>query len=96
MPDKDNTKINIIKPDGRIMQGTREELKNLQILGDYREEGASDLAYRQGEAQTERDYSTITDKLKTAGMGAISGATDRKSTRLNSSHEFVSRMPSSA
>ena len=75
MPDKDNTKINIIKPDGRIMQGTREELKNLQILGDYREEGASDLAYRQGEAQTERDYSTTTDKLKTAGMGVISGAT---------------------
>ena len=26
----------------------------------------------------------------------IGGAEDRKSTRLNSSHEFVSRMPSSA
>ena len=26
----------------------------------------------------------------------ITGGTDRKSTRLNSSHEFVSRMPSSA
>ena len=36
-----------------------------------------------------------------AGVGEISesdpdGSTDRKSTRLNSSHEFVSRMPSSA
>ena len=30
------------------------------------------------------------------GMRSISGSTDRKSTRLNSSHEFVSRMPSSA
>ena len=27
---------------------------------------------------------------------ATSGATDRKSTRLNSSHEWISRMPSSA
>ena len=27
---------------------------------------------------------------------AIGGSRDRKSTRLNSSHEFVSRMPSSA
>ena len=29
-------------------------------------------------------------------MRGISFASDRKSTRLNSSHEFVSRMPSSA
>ena len=28
--------------------------------------------------------------------GAAGGFLDRKSTRLNSSHEFVSRMPSSA
>ena len=27
---------------------------------------------------------------------SLEGAIDRKSTRLNSSHEFVSRMPSSA
>ena len=34
------------------------------------------------------------------GVGVLVGVTvtetDRKSTRLNSSHEFVSRMPSSA
>ena len=30
------------------------------------------------------------------GMNLFVQATDRKSTRLNSSHEFVSRMPSSA
>ena len=29
-------------------------------------------------------------------MGEAASARDRKSTRLNSSHEFVSRMPSSA
>ena len=31
-----------------------------------------------------------------AGRMFILGVQDRKSTRLNSSHEFVSRMPSSA
>ena len=31
-----------------------------------------------------------------AVLQAFGKATDRKSTRLNSSHEFVSRMPSSA
>ena len=42
-----------------------------------------------------RDLYEIADKLKTDA--AIKGAVlDRKSTRLNSSHEFVSRMPSSA
>ena len=29
-------------------------------------------------------------------IGVASATSDRKSTRLNSSHEFVSRMPSSA
>ena len=47
----------------------------------------------------------ITDALKVAGLDNFSeqereammqAAKDRKSTRLNSSHEFVSRMPSSA
>ena len=32
----------------------------------------------------------------TRGPGSRRTAADRKSTRLNSSHEFVSRMPSSA
>ena len=31
-----------------------------------------------------------------AGLPGADPQTDRKSTRLNSSHEFVSRMPSSA
>ena len=30
------------------------------------------------------------------GLQFLNAAPDRKSTRLNSSHEFVSRMPSSA
>ena len=41
-------------------------------------------------------YVTDTDfDLKFAGGGGFSGS-DRKSTRLNSSHERLSRMPSSA
>ena len=31
-----------------------------------------------------------------AASGAVAGLVDRKSTRLNSSHEWISRMPSSA
>ena len=41
--------------------------------------------------QTEEIYAENYDKLLLSP-----GAEDRKSTRLNSSHEFVSRMPSSA
>ena len=50
------------------------------------------LAYK-GEKQMARkalEYLTANAKLRAAGK------IDRKSTRLNSSHEFVSRMPSSA
>ena len=46
-----------------------------------------------------REYSKNADALAagtTNPMGYRDWETDRKSTRLNSSHEFVSRMPSSA
>ena len=36
------------------------------------------------------------DKLRSQGIDVVDFGADRKSTRLNSSHEFVSRMPSSA
>ena len=39
-------------------------------------------------------YYSIVDLKLNNGLGAVTQ--DRKSTRLNSSHEFVSRMPSSA
>ena len=47
------------------------------------------------------DYSDLANKVAKTYNFDTSGAyrdweTDRKSTRLNSSHEFVSRMPSSA
>ena len=50
-------------------------------------------------SDTERE--TKRDERYTAGIDSGSASTDvvildRKSTRLNSSHEFVSRMPSSA
>ena len=40
----------------------------------------------------------VTDKDALQALGArnLDGAVDRKSTRLNSSHEWISRMPSSA
>ena len=38
----------------------------------------------------------LTTTIKVLAILAMSTALDRKSTRLNSSHEFVSRMPSSA
>ena len=44
-----------------------------------------------------RDHNVIEPAhLLTALLDQPGGGTDRKSTRLNSSHEFVSRMPSSA
>ena len=40
------------------------------------------------------DYEANTDKL--VRLGDVVDQLDRKSTRLNSSHEWISRMPSSA
>ena len=68
-------KINIISPNGTILQGTREELKRLQLLGDYKEEGSDALLDRRGEAQTEANYSGALDKVSTFGKGVYSGAT---------------------
>ena len=49
--------------------------------------------YREGEGQLEI-FTDLNLALKPGEIVALVG--DRKSTRLNSSHEFVSRMPSSA
>ena len=38
----------------------------------------------------------LKEKAGGSEVGALLNQIDRKSTRLNSSHEFVSRMPSSA
>ena len=43
-----------------------------------------------------RSGAVTTFDVSAAGTGSGQGTLDRKSTRLNSSHEFVSRMPSSA
>ena len=39
---------------------------------------------------------TVAEPITINGTGVSSGGADRKSTRLNSSHEWISRMPSSA
>ena len=55
---------------------------------------AQDEAHR---AETKTSRSPLGDVLVTQGKPRYRDwETDRKSTRLNSSHEFVSRMPSSA
>ena len=41
------------------------------------------------------DSDIISDEIKNIG-GRVIKSQDRKSTRLNSSHEWISRMPSSA
>ena len=38
----------------------------------------------------------VADTLNAAGINTLHDETDRKSTRLNSSHFLLSRMPSSA
>ena len=43
----------------------------------------------------ERGLQWVKEQVETA-LGETEDYIDRKSTRLNSSHEFVSRMPSSA
>ena len=44
-----------------------------------------------------RPNSSVAESIRNIAYALLSGADgDRKSTRLNSSHEFVSRMPSSA
>ena len=45
----------------------------------------------------QNDHSAIEDSVKNVALAWLSaGLKDRKSTRLNSSHSSVSRMPSSA
>ena len=54
-------------------------------------------------AISRRDFLKVTGAVGAAGLlaacggnGGAASSTDRKSTRLNSSHEWISRMPSSA
>ena len=42
------------------------------------------------------DFAAMRERLETAEAIVLVGGRDRKSTRLNSSHEWISRMPSSA
>jgi len=73
--DRQDEVVNIVRPDGSVTQGTRKQLANLQTLGNYQEEGINARQARNTEDATRETYSTGLDKLKTAGMGAISGAT---------------------
>jgi hypothetical protein len=69
-----NDTINIIRPDGSVTSGTRDELKKLQLLGDYKEETATDKKFRESESATKEMYSGTGDKVKTFASGVASGA----------------------
>ena len=72
------------------------------LSGSYPNRLASDRAARQSwyladgtRVDTEQE-SAASCRQQLSARIALKANTDRKSTRLNSSHEFVSRMPSSA
>lgn len=73
--DKSPDKINIIRPDGTTFAGTAEQLKNLQLLGNYKQETLDDAQLRLRDEADKRAFSTNTEKLKTVGEGLLSGAT---------------------
>ena len=75
------------------------ELKVLGVLIKYSNGGCIGLGlevvkeYRKEAGVTESNFSTCVHRLVKKG---VISKEDRKSTRLNSSHEIPSRMPSSA
>ena len=55
------------------------------------------ISYGEGVERVFPIYSPLIDSIKVIRRGKVRRAKlDRKSTRLNSSHEWISRMPSSA
>ena len=85
---------------------TLEETNNCEIIDELIRQGRSFAMYRNpGEEEPHFLMQTCGEVHLIRKMEDLNGRTgfviapfrvDRKSTRLNSSHEFVSRMPSSA
>ena len=78
----------------QFQQETRASIQNLS-----NQMGQMATAISQLEAQNSRKLPSqmiINPRENASAIVLRSGKEDRKSTRLNSSHEFVSRMPSSA
>ena len=74
-----------------------EEKADLVVLDMKTPGGALDVTFEIMEAIAKFQGRTLTFVNNEAlSAGAFISATDRKSTRLNSSHEWISRMPSSA
>ena len=61
--------------------------KMIEEAGNYKKTASVDIRYKK---------SNNVKKIIAAGIVAAAAVTDRKSTRLNSSHKHRSRMPSSA
>lgn len=68
-------KINIVSPNGKVFQGTREELEHLQLLGGYKEETPDEQLERQTEDYKENYYNTPGQKAIATLEGVNSALT---------------------
>ena len=90
--------------DGRVVKGINFlELKDagdpVEVAKKYNEQGADELAFLDITASSDNRgliLDIIENVAKEVFIPLTVGGGDRKSTRLNSSHSSVSRMPSSA
>ena len=79
-------------PDGLLTNNGTEI--DATLLADYRNTGGFDIiGSGRTKLESEEDFLKALDTAKSRNLTAL---VDRKSTRLNSSHEWISRMPSSA
>lgn len=79
MPDK---QINIVRPDGSIIQGTPNELARLKLLGNYKEETPEENTSRLVEQKKTEDQDTLSSRFGAAISGGFSGLTGGLSDEL--------------
>ena len=102
MSDKELKRLSVLQEicDQRITQSQAAQLLHIserqirRLLQKYKAQGPAALAHA---ARGQISNSRLPEELRLKCLNIVSDQLqDRKSTRLNSSHEFVSRMPSSA
>ena len=100
-------RLNVVystNPDFKFDNGEEDEPETLEpwkqqlrISLDKRNRNGKSVTLVTGFVGTAEDLKALAKKLKTkCGVGGSDKEGDRKSTRLNSSHRCLSRMPSSA
>lgn len=68
-------KVNIVRPNGTVFTGTEEELANLQLLGEYKEEATDEATTRLVEERRAEKADTVEAKVGAALSGYASGMT---------------------